>query len=457
MASSNSTNPNNLIELLQRDLRQQITLGDRLTVALSGGVDSVVLLDILAKLSGAIEFNLSAVHVEHGISSHSDQWRDFCQKLCDKFAISLSVFRLQISKQARESLEATARHARYQAFTRVDTDYIVLAQHQDDQAETLLLQLLRGAGIKGLSAMPAVRPLANTSIKLLRPLLNTPRTAILHYAQTHNLAWVNDESNANTDFDRNYLRHKVFPIIETRYPAYRKTLARTCRHLGEATRLLDELAQADGEQIMTHHTLSLRKLRSLNSARAKNLLRYFLAQKVTHLPSAAKLGELLHQLCTATADNYISFPFENMEIRCYRGVAECLPINSEAGRDFIIPWQGERQLFIEPLQGTLIFQNQSGTGIDLQKLSRQTVTIRTRSGGEKFQPDCKRPRRSLKKIFQETAFPPWKRNALPLLFCADTLVWVADIGTDCHFQAPSGAPGLDVTWLPAESTNFKNT
>lgn len=455
MANSSSINPKNLIELLQRHLHSFVTPGDRLTVALSGGVDSVVLLDILAKLSTAIGFHLSAVHVNHGISQHADQWSHFCQKLCKEFVIPLSIFRVQVHKQAQQSLEAAARDARYQAFTRVKTDYIVLAQHQDDQAETLLLQMLRGAGIKGLSAMPGVRFLTGTSIRLLRPLLNIPRITLLHYAQTSNLSWVDDESNINTDFDRNYLRHQVLPVIEARYPAYRKTLARTCHHLGEAALLLDELAQADGEQAIIHHTLLLEKLRSLSSARAKNLLRYFLAQKMCYLPSTAKLNELLRQICIITSDNHLSFRFENMEIRCFQGAIECLPVASAARKQFTIPWNGEKQLFIKSLQGTLVFTKKLGTGIDLQKLSQQVVTIRTRMGGEKFQPDAARPRRSLKKIFQEAALPPWKRNTLPLLFCADTLVWVANIGIDCHFQAPPDAPGLEVIWLP-DSPSFNS-
>lgn len=448
MASSSSINPKNLIELLQRHLHSFVTPGDRLALALSGGVDSVVLLDILTRLSTVIGFHLSAVHVSHGISQNADQWGHFCQTLCKEYAISLSIFRVQVHKQAQQSLEAAARDARYQAFTRVNTDFIVLAQHQDDQAETLLLQLLRGAGIKGLSAMPTVRLLTGTSIKLLRPLLNVPRAALLHYAQINNLSWVNDESNTNTDFDRNYLRHQVFPVIEIRYPAYRKTLSRACRHLGEAAQLLDELAQADSVQAINRDTLSLEKLCSLNPARAKNLLRYFLAQKMSYLPSTSKMDELLRQLCAITSDNHFLFQFENIEIRCFRGIIECLPIKFTTEKHFIIPWQGEKQLFIEPLQGTLVFTKQSGTGIDLQKLSRQTVTIRSRSGGEKFQLNTARPQRSLKKIFQEAALPPWKRNTLPLLFCADTLIWVAGIGVDCHFQAPPDTPGLEVTWLP---------
>lgn len=454
MADSSSINPRNLIEQLQRDLDPLITPGDRLTLALSGGVDSVVLLDILVRLAATIGFHLSAVHVNHGISRNADQWSCFCQKLCQDAAIPLSIFHLQIQKQAQQSLEAVARDARYQVFAQLDTDYIVLAQHQDDQVETLLLQMLRGAGVKGLSAMPSIRPLAGTSIKLLRPLLNIPRSTLLHYAQVNDLSWVDDESNTSIDFDRNYLRHQVLPAIEARYPAYRKTLSRTCRHLGEAVQLLDELARIDGEQAIDHAGLSQEKLRKLDPARAKNLLRYFLSQKIRRLPSTARLDELLRQLCAITPDNHLSFRLENVEIRCFQGRIECLPVTPATVKPFVIPWRGEKQLFIEPLQGTLLFTEKQGVGIDLRKLLRQTVTIRPRLGGEKFRLNFTRPRRSLKKILQEAAFPPWKRNTLPLLFSADILIWVAGIGVDCHFQAPPDAPGLEIIWLPDSHCSF---
>lgn len=441
---------NNITQRFFRHLNTHIQPGDHLAVALSGGVDSVVLLHLLIEFSKSIPINLSAVHVDHGISTHSYQWSMFCQTLCDKVAVPLSIHRLNINKQPQQSLEAVARKARYQIFKQIQADYILLAQHQDDQVETLMLQLLRGAGVKGLSVMPIIRSLeSGKATKLFRPLLDTPRSDIVEYAQLHNLSWVTDESNLDTTYDRNFLRHDILPRLETRYPAYRKTLFRSTQHLGEANYLLDELARIDAEHTIISGKISLQKLRQLDSIRAKNLLRYLLTQHKIRLPNATTLEEILRQLYTIPIDNHFRFTVDTLDIRYHRGLIEFLPADhSLSPQNEVAPiiWQGESSLIIPVLQGTLRFVQQDNIGIDTIKLAQQTVTIRIRSGGERFQPDCGRPRRSLKKILQEAGVPAWERYSLPLLFCGEQLVWVAGIGIDCHFQASAGQTGLVVTW-----------
>lgn len=452
MADSKSISPTDIEDCFFHNLCAQIQPGDHLVVALSGGVDSVVLLHLLARFSESMQLNVAAVHVEHGISPYSGQWSAFCQTLCNNLAIPLSIHSLKIRKQPQESLEAVARDARYQIFKTIQADYVVLAQHQDDQVETLLLQLLRGAGVKGLSAMPIVRLFEpGKAIKLFRPLLNIPRSQIQHYARLHGLSWVTDESNLDISYDRNFLRHRILPLLEQRYPAYRQTLFRSVQHLGDAAHLLDDLAKIDAENTMLAGKLSLSALRGLEPARARNLLRYLLAQRMARLPNSTKLDEILRQLNNIQSDNHFRVIVDTLEIRCYRELIEFIPTNSRS--DSIIPvvWQGEQRLVIESMKGTLEFTRQNNKGIDLIKLDQQIITIRSRSGGERFQPDNKRPRRSLKKILQEAAFAPWERNTLPLLFCGDQLVWVAGIGIDCNFQAPTGGIGLVITWHPNQT------
>ncbi|HRQ04569.1 MAG TPA: tRNA lysidine(34) synthetase TilS [Nitrosomonas halophila] len=454
MANSRSSHPNSITDYVQRNLRTQVQAGDHLVIALSGGVDSVVLLDLLTKISPSLGLKLSAAHVAHGISPHTGQWSAFCQTLCDRLGIPLTIHRLQIQKRPQESLEAAARQARYRAFEQIQADCIVLAQHQDDQVETLLLQLLRGAGVKGLSAMPHIRPLKpGTSVRLLRPLLDISRSAILHYARQQNLEWITDESNSDTCFDRNFLRHRILPLLEQRYPAYRKTITRASQHLGEAFHLLDELAQVDAQTVVRADKIQLAELRGLSPARAKNLLRYLLAQHMVSLPSTAKLEEILRQLYGAQPDTQLCFMVDTLEIRCYRGHVEFLRAHSTSS-PIITPiiWQGEQWLHLSARHNKLEFSYQNATGIDPGKLAQQTVTIRSRTGGERFQPDCRRPRRSLKKILQEAALPPWKRDMLPLLFCGEQLVWVAGIGVDCSFQAQPDQTGLVVTWHTHQTT-----
>jgi tRNA(Ile)-lysidine synthase len=211
--------------------------GGRLLVGLSGGVDSVVLLDLLRRLSKRLGLELAALHVNHQINPAAGRWAAFCRAFCRRHGVALTVVRVKVPR--RSSLEAAARAARYRAFAAQPSDFIVLAHNLDDQAETVFLQLLRGAGVKGLSAMPVVRN------SILRPLLEVPRSEIEAYARQRKLKWIEDDSNADLGFDRNFLRHRVLPVIAQRYPSYRKTLARASRNLAEAAQLLDELAAAD--------------------------------------------------------------------------------------------------------------------------------------------------------------------------------------------------------------------
>lgn len=450
MASSRKSKPSTLLECVERILHERISEKEHLVVALSGGVDSMVLLHLLHTLSGSMAFRLSAVHVEHGISPFAPQWSDFCQNQCHMLGIPLQVFRLQIKKTPQVSLEAAARQARYQVFGSIRADCLVLAQHQDDQVETVLLQLLRGAGVKGLGGMPVLRKLEMTgAVRLLRPLLEVTRKIIMQYAQQHHLSWVSDESNDDTMLNRNFLRHRVFPLVEARFPAYRQTLSRASHHLAEAAHLLDELAESDSKSAMTADNLRLDGLRQLSLPRAKNLLRYVLSQQEVILPSTIKLEEILRQLLSAKVDSQLHLVFGEIEIRCFKGLVRILPLRVQAERVTPLVWQGEKHWVLKSLGGSIEWVRQEGTGINPLKLAEKAVTVRLRMGGERFQPNCKRPRRSLKKILQEASLPPWERNALPLLFSGDELVWVPSIGVDCAFQAASGEWGVVPIWHPS--------
>ena len=435
-------------------MRGQTERGNHLIVALSGGVDSVVLLDLLAALSVKMQFTLSAVHVNHGISANADKWVKFCRDLCRTSAIPLKIARLKISRESGVSLEAAARDARYQVFGKLKADYVVLAQHLDDQAETLLLQLLRGAGAKGLGAMPLVREQSSGSRKqalipaprILRPLLEVPRSEIETYARNNQLHWIADESNADVSFDRNFLRHEIFPVLEQRFPSYRTTFLRASRHLAEASSLLDELAEADGNNCSVAGKLQVEGLRKLDSPRAKNLLRHTLAQQGVTLPSTVKLEEILRQLLSSRPNAKLHIAFGNTEIRCFKGVLHVRPLATPTATAWQLAWHGEKRLLIAELGGTISFSPRKSAGVNLSRLMENPVTIRLRQGGERLRPDCKRPRRSLKNLLQEATLPPWEREALPLLFSGEHLVWVPGIGIDCEFQATAGEPGLVVKW-----------
>ena len=440
---------NSLLCDTKQVLLTYIKPGNHLIIALSGGIDSVVLLHVLATLSKQLQFTLSAVHVNHGISRNAMLWSRFCCNLCHTYGISIYVAYLQIEKQAGLSLEAVAREERYRIFNHMRADYVVLAQHLDDQAETLLLQLFRGAGIKGLSAMPIVRKqISNTAPKILRPLLEVSRSRIEAYARQTKLNWINDESNDSTTFDRNFLRHDILPLLKKRYPNYSKTLSRTSRHLSEASVLLDELAVMDSENCLVSDKLQVASLRKLSFLRAKNLLRYTLLQQGITIPSTVKLENILTQLLSIRADNQLHIDVGEHEIRYYKGAVYILPRKKLFHEPKEYLWRGETHLALQHLNGTLHFSQVSDQGISQQKIMNEPMMIRLRSGGERFMPACNRPRRSLKNLLQEAFIPPWERNAMPLLFCGEKLVWVPGIGIDCEFQVKSGELGILPVWNP---------
>jgi tRNA(Ile)-lysidine synthase len=384
--------------------------GKRVGVALSGGVDSVALLHVLDSLKSNGKYSLRAVHVHHGLSPSADEWASFCRKLCRQWRVPLTIRRVKITK-AGKGLEAAAREARYAAFRKISCDVLVLGHHLDDQAETVLMNLLRGAGLRGASGMPAHSRLGDRA--LLRPFLAVSRETIVAYARAHGLGWIEDESNADESLTRNFVRRRVGPLLESRFPRWRENLARAAGHFADAD--LD----------------------------ARALLREFLAQRGLRAPSEAKLVEMLKQLTSRGARTLVEH--DGMRLRVYRGK---LSIEAASGiADFApLAWNGERRLPIPALGGELRLSAALGQGIDAELLSGKSCVIRLRSGGERLQPDARRPRRALKNLFQEAGVPPWERDRMPLLFCGDDLVWVPGLGIDVRYQTGAGAAGVLPEW-----------
>jgi tRNA(Ile)-lysidine synthase len=438
-----ATTSSQLKTRLASHLASVLRPGQKLLLAFSGGLDSRVLLELLAVLRPGIGFELSAMHVHHGLSPNADDWAKFCSDTCASLNIPIQIVYVNVPKRSGLGVEAAARDARYQALMSADADYVVLAHHQDDQAETLLLQLLRGAGAKGLSGM-AVQ---DTQRRLLRPLLDTSRAELLAFAQQQQLQWITDESNADISFDRNYCRHEILPIIEQRFPAAKQTLARSASHLAEAAVLLDELAQIDAGQVETGQ-LDLMVLASLPEPRARNLLRWWLAANGQPLPSTIRLQEMLRQLLTAKADAGVKISVNNagVYLRRYRGFAYLKPGNG--GMPVALIWQGEPELRL-PDNSRLIFEKRIGHGLAFKRLGINKLRIAQRIGGERFKPDLAKPTRTLKHLLQEANMPPWQRERLPLIYCDDSLAVVPSVGVACHLQAAKNEDGLDITWLPA--------
>ena len=406
----------------------------------------MVLFDLLRRLSGPLDFRLACVHVNHGISPNARRWAEFCARLCKRHGVGLTLDEVDIRPYRAAGVEAAARRARYEVYARQNADCIVLAQHQDDQAETLLLQLLRGAGVKGGAAMPLVRRQVAGCASILRPLLGVPRGEIENYARARKLKWVEDESNADMGYDRNFLRLKVMPVIERAFPAYRSTLARSAGHLAEADAILDELAQADALRAARDGKLSVDAMKRLGAARSRNLLRGLLWQRGGALPEADRLEEALRQLFEARRDSAVCVALGDHELRRHDGSAYLLPRLPEPPANLRRKWDGKRIWRLPELRGALCFGRSTGAGLSAASIKQAGLSLRLRRGGEKLRIDAKRPTRSLKNLLQESRMPPWQRDRLPLLYCGAELACVPGVGIASKFQTRPGESGWFVTW-----------
>lgn len=292
-------------------------------LALSGGRDSIVLLHLLVGVLAP--GRLHAIHINHGLSPNAGAWADFCQMTCARLDVPLRVVPVVVDGRAGQGPEAAARAARYAAFTAQlpSGADLLLAQHRGDQAETLLFNLLRGSGLAGASAMRVERQRAG--LRLLRPLLEVPRAAIDAYATGHGLAWIDDESNDDSRFSRNFLRHEVLTVIGTRFPGAEASLAQAAGHFGEALDLLDELAEVDWAAVRVDDTAALAGLRRLSVARLRNLLRWRLRQLGWQPPVAARLDEFVRQLRVAAPDRHPELHLPAGRMRLSRGRLSWLP------------------------------------------------------------------------------------------------------------------------------------
>jgi tRNA(Ile)-lysidine synthase len=398
-------------------------------IAFSGGLDSTVLLHFLADLATRETLPpLSAIHIHHGLQAAADAWPEHCQLVCNALGVPLKVIHVQVATTGA-SLERAAREARYAAFGQLlaPGEVLLTAQHQDDQAETLLFRLLRGAGVRGLAAMPQQRPLG--AGQLLRPLLDVPRKVLEAYAEAHDLSWVEDPSNSDDSFSRNFLRQHILPALSARWPQASANMARSAAHLTEAQTLLDELAMQDlaqADSLTAHHwigvpSLALQPLKALSPARQRNALRHWLAP-LTRLPDTEHWAGW-DSLRDAGPEAQPIWRLADGELQRAEGHLWWLsgpwlraPIGS-------IPWPDSRQPLNLPDNGQLTFIGDAPQG-ELQ--------VRYRQGGEVMVVPG-RGHRDLKRLLNEQGVPVFVRSRLPLVFRQGQLLAVANL------------PGLDAT------------
>lgn len=419
-------------------------------VGFSGGLDSTVLLDLLARHGRESGRPVTAVHVHHGLSPNADAWARFCERFCAQRGVPLSIERVAVDRDSSEGLEGAARSARYAVYARRAEPFVALAHHLDDQAETVLLQLLRGTGLKGVAAMPELRALAGSAVTLYRPFLAWPRASLLAHARAEGLEWIEDESNASTVHGRNFLRSELAPLLDARFPGWREALARFSRHAGSADALLDELARDDGpdapalaadvgsEAMFIH--------RPLSDERRANALRAFLERTGLPMPATARLEEMARQVYDARDDAQVRIEHSGIVLTRHRNrlYVESRPWSLAPWR---VEWHGEAEIPLGEGRGRIHFDAAAGRGIDAARVKEGAWHFGARSGGERIRLAPGAPTRTLKNLLREKGLSQWHRQNLPCLFHEGRLVWMSGVGIAAAYACPEGAPGLEPRWI----------
>jgi tRNA(Ile)-lysidine synthase len=421
-----------------------------LCVAFSGGLDSTALLGACAQLKGAAG-SVRAIHINHQLQAASASWGAHCRRVARALGVPVTVRTVTVARTRGTSLEAAAREARYAALGSLlrAGEVLLTAHHEDDQLETVLLQLLRGAGVAGLSAMPAVASFAQG--RLARPLLEVTHHELALWLATQRLTFVEDPSNAQVDLDRNYLRAKVLPQIKARWPAASATVARCARHAAQAQRLLDALAAADVGCALVGEALSARVLRTLPLDRRVNALRFWIAGAGLLAPPTRRLEEIAGALLDARPDSRPQVSWEGAGVRreaqllwLRAAPPPATHVASGAHEDKAAAaaevqwrWARERTCPLPPGCGTLVLRVDPRGPLDLDALPPR-LSVRQRRGGERLRPVRGGARRALKALLQEARVPLEVRAQLPLVFAAEALVAVADLWLDESVQAQPG-------------------
>jgi tRNA(Ile)-lysidine synthase len=442
-----------------------------LVIAYSGGVDSQVLLHALAKLKHAEKIlnTITVCHVNHGLSKNATTWQNFAEQACQKLNLSFVAYQVNVQKKAQQSLEALARDARYEALQSLydGQSIIITGHHRDDQAETFLLALKRGAGLKGLSAM-AVETLHGKDL-FIRPLLNISRAEIVNYAKEQQLDWVEDESNSDTRFDRNFIRQKIIPLLSERWPSITQTINRSSKHCLEGQLLLDDLAEQDMANCqLSELCLSVSNLSELSIARFNNLIRYFLAQHHYLMPSTEQLSQVYLQLCASNdkspavkvANNYLRryknglyLTTDFLDISDWRETVYCVDTQNRVLPDIIeLPDTLGTITFSKVVISTSNAAKNQSTHVSnlYQKIAlpakNQKVTLRFDHRNPTCLPDYRNHSRSLKKVLQELNIPPWQRKRIPFLYYDEALVAALGHFVCQEFIENESTPSMIVTW-----------
>lgn len=435
--------PLRLLEQL-RSIEQQTGKPRRIICALSGGQDSVVLLHTLSALreSGDLEAPLSAAHINHGLQRDAEEWSTFCRDFANSLQVEITVTSVIVDRTSGFGLEAAARDARYNALQAQLTsgDWLITAHHKDDNAETLLINLIRGSGAAGLSGIAPFRPLGSGT--LVRPLLNFDRQELAAYADEKALEWCEDMTNLDQRFDRNFLRQEITPRLMQRWPDIASRLSRSARHLKSAEELLQEVAQADFRNVAeSANRIRLTPLTRLSSERQANVLRFALKSLDLPLPTTRHMEALQQEVIGARDDAEPLLEWRGTSVRRYRDHLYLLPTRAKTSISSA-EWDGKTFRLGDGL-GQLRLLAGATHGLSEALVSRG-LRIERRRGGERIKLTGQTHTRKLKNLLQEAGVVPWMRDSLPLVYAGEQLVAVADLFMAKDATEPGG---MAIEWI----------
>lgn len=417
----------------------------RYLVAYSGGVDSTVLLHIMVQLGARLDAVVEAVHIDHCLQPQSREWAEFCREVCAELGVGLHVESLD-SKPARgESLEAWAREQRYSLMGRYLKvgDMLLTAHHQRDQAEGVLVQLLRGGGPHGVAGMPEHSLIGNGV--LARPMLGIESSSVNGYAAYLGLRWIEDPSNTDQRYVRNFLRNQILPLLRRRWPSVDGTLSRASGWQAQAAQLLNELGEIDLEAVRQGSELNIELMQDLSAERQFNLLRHWIRCAELELPSERRLNEIAHSLLGGVSrSGLVAWP--GAEVRRYRDRLYLLKPRPEHRSSSSQAWQISVPLDL--ICGVLRAEESSGVGLSVRACADAPISVRFRGGGERGRLPGHAHHNTLKTLCQSAGIPPWERQRLPLVYVGEDLAAVADLWTFEPYAAKGDEPAWGLIWEP---------
>lgn len=439
-------------DLVRQAILQRLPAAATLCVAFSGGRDSTVLLHALARLRGDRRFVLRAVHVNHRLQSAAGEWAAHCAAVAGSLAVPCRTLRVTVRNERGQGLEAAAREARYAALAQdlAPGEWLLTAHHSDDQLETVLLHLFRGSGVSGLAGIPA--DTAFGPGRLCRPLLGVAAASLEAYADQYlapdGPGWLTDPMNADTAFDRGFIRHEVAPVLRRRFPAAVSAIGRTAALAAEAAGLLEELARQDAREAVEANRVSLPALAALSPARQRNVVRLLARERGWATPPERRLREGLAQLLAAAPGRQPVLAWGGHEIRRFREHLHLLDLAVPAGGapEAPAPWRDGVRLALGGIRGSLELQACSGPSGLAPGVVAGGLEVVFRSGGERVRPGADRHHRTLKYLFQSRGIVPWMRGHVPLIFARGQLAAVADLWVADWAAAPAGEAACRIVW-----------